>query len=72
MVFCWALTVGEVGSKNKPIYEYTGNVLLQRDKTIPSLQNALFFLSFMKMRGYHGPPTDSLTGTLIHPYLICS
>jgi hypothetical protein len=47
----------------KPIYEYTGNVLLQRDKTIPSLQNAFFFLSFMKTRGYHGLPTDSL---LVH------
>lgn len=62
-VFCWALTVGEVESENKPIYEYTGNVLLQRDKTIPSLQNVFFFLSFMKTRGYHGPHIDSLTGT---------
>jgi hypothetical protein len=49
MVFWWDLTVGAVESENKPIYEYTGNVLLQRDKTIPSLQNAF---SFMKIRGY--------------------
>lgn len=44
MVSSWALAVGEVESEseNKSVYEYTDNVLLQRDKTIPSLQNASF------------------------------
>jgi len=40
----WQLGKWKVTSENKPVHEYAGNVMRQRDKTIPSLQNAFSFL----------------------------